>query len=93
MVLSYNSTSTTALLHSLLAVAELHRHGLEAKALSHQGKALSALRLSLNKGLSAADACQHLAAGMLLGVYEVVSHGIGLRAHLANHGSSGIYEI
>lgn len=67
-----NSTSSSALLHAVLAYSSLHRHGLSETALRLKVQALHLLFISAEDGkLSLVNASLHVAASMLLGSFEV----------------------
>lgn len=66
-----NSLSTTAVQQALYALIALQMYG-RAVAMKYKVNAITALRSSLHRGLGAKDGLQHIAAGLLLSVYEVV---------------------
>jgi hypothetical protein len=71
VALSQSTTSSTAVLHSLLALSSLHRHGLQAHAAKLKLSALSALAASAKIGVQAHDLVPHVSALMLLCSFEV----------------------
>jgi hypothetical protein len=56
---------------SILALASLFQHGDTAKTARYRSGALNALLFSLNGGVSRASSIMHIAAGILLCVFEV----------------------
>ncbi|KAK3374751.1 fungal-specific transcription factor domain-containing protein [Podospora didyma] len=70
--LSSNSPLSTAVLQSLLAFSALHRHGVCPQAVELKISALKSIgEAPVGENLSAAEAVQHVAAGMLLCSWEV----------------------
>ncbi|KAF5569494.1 zinc-finger transcription factor [Fusarium phyllophilum] len=68
-----NSTSSSALLHAMLAYSSLQHHGLSETALKFKVQALHLLSTSAKDGeLSSVNASQHVAASMLLGSFETL---------------------
>lgn len=71
MILSDSSRSTVCLMHSMLAVSSLYLHGLQAQSIKYHTAALQAMRETADIGLTGVEPCEHVAAAMLLGSYEV----------------------
>ena len=71
MALSDNAPASKAVLHSMLALASLHRNDNKEHTAQLKLSALQALMTSTDKGMSAKIAIQHVAAGMLLCTFEV----------------------
>ena len=71
MALTDAGESSKAVLQAILAVASVHRYGLQAESVRLQGKAIRALESSAQKGMSDSEIVQHMAASMLLCSYEV----------------------
>lgn len=71
MALSERSLAAASVLQSIFALACVQRDGVQCQAMRHQRNALAFMRQSLAKGLSAKEACMHVAAGMLLAAFEV----------------------
>jgi hypothetical protein len=69
--LTYATDCSAAVLHALLAVASIHRHGFQADAVRLQSASLRVLESSARKGMSDSEAVQHIAANMLLCSFEV----------------------
>ncbi|KAF5688349.1 hypothetical protein FDENT_4926 [Fusarium denticulatum] len=68
-----SSASSSALLHAMLAYSSLHHHGMSEAALKFKVQALHLLSTSAEDGqLSLVNACQHVAASMLLGSFETL---------------------
>lgn len=65
-----NSLSTTAVQQALYALIALKMYG-SAVAMEYKVNAITALKNSVQKGLGAKDGLQHIAAGLLLSLYEV----------------------
>ncbi|KAI5854500.1 hypothetical protein GGS23DRAFT_590628 [Durotheca rogersii] len=71
IALASNTPSATAVLHSLLALASLHRHGVQAQAVELKISALKALSSVSADQIGTMEAIQHVAAGMLLCSFEI----------------------
>ncbi|KAF5595183.1 uncharacterized protein FSUBG_9240 [Fusarium subglutinans] len=73
MAMINDSTSSSALLHAMLAYSSLHQHDLSETALKLKVQALHLLSISAEDGeLSLVNASQHVAASMLLGSFETL---------------------
>ncbi|KAG7405113.1 hypothetical protein Forpe1208_v014888 [Fusarium oxysporum f. sp. rapae] len=73
MAMVDNSLSSSALLHAILAYSSLHHHGLGETALKFKVQALHLLSTSAEDGeFSLVNASQHVAASMLLGLFETL---------------------
>ncbi|KAG8168375.1 hypothetical protein KVR01_001124 [Diaporthe batatas] len=70
---SNNSSSATAVLHSLLALSSLHRHGVQSQAMKLKISSLKALAAAsvAENSLDLELVIQHVATGMLLCSFEV----------------------
>lgn len=73
MVLSGSSRSTVCLMQSMLAVSSVYLHGLQAQSIKYHTAALRTMRAAVDHGLAGVEPCEHVAAAMLLGSYEVCS--------------------
>lgn len=71
MALTANSPASAGVLQSIFALCSLRLHGPHHKAVSYQIAALRLLRESVGQDFGSKETCQHVAAGMLLGLYEV----------------------
>ncbi|KAK4060850.1 transcriptional regulator family: Fungal Specific TF [Trichoderma aggressivum f. europaeum] len=71
MALSDDSPTSTGLVNSLLALASLHRYGLQRQAVQYKMVALKAMKDSVTSIIKGVDISQHIAAGMLLCSFEV----------------------
>ena len=65
------SMATNALLHSIFAFSLVHKNSRDSRAIEHQAAAVKALQMSAQSQPSYTELCQHVAAGMLLGSFEV----------------------
>ena len=72
MALSDGSPTTKAVVESILALSSLHRFGPQAVASNHKLSALQTLASSLSMGIDSQRSLQHIVAGMLLCVFEVI---------------------
>jgi hypothetical protein len=73
MALSDGSPTTNAVMQSMLAVSSLHRFGPRSQAINLKQSALRTLAESLVTGIDTKEALQHMAAGMLLCTFEVMT--------------------
>ncbi|KAH8431020.1 uncharacterized protein LDX57_008681 [Aspergillus melleus] len=71
MALTNSSPSSTAVLHSLLALSSLHLYGLQSQAGELKLSALRALAAASRTSIGPVEAAQHIAAGMLLCSFEL----------------------
>ncbi|KAJ5379882.1 uncharacterized protein N7496_002310 [Penicillium cataractarum] len=71
MAVVNNTPSSAAVLRSLLAVASLHRSGLQTQAAELKIAALKALGAASNREIETMETLQHVAAGMLLCSFEI----------------------
>ncbi|KAJ0414191.1 hypothetical protein BJY00DRAFT_295510 [Aspergillus carlsbadensis] len=71
MALANTSPSSTAVLHSLLALSSVHRYGLQAQCFELKISAIKALGEASHSTIGPAEALQHVAAGMLLCSFEI----------------------
>jgi hypothetical protein len=71
MALTNNSPSSTAVLRGLLAISSIHRYGLQAQGFELKISAIKALGEASRSTIGAAEALQHVAAGMLLCSFEI----------------------
>ncbi|KAF2682327.1 hypothetical protein K458DRAFT_370106 [Lentithecium fluviatile CBS 122367] len=69
--LTGNSPSSSAVVYALLAHSSLHRYGVQEQAFKLKISSLKALAAASTSELSATEAIQHVAAGMLLCSFEV----------------------
>ncbi|KAM0635835.1 hypothetical protein ACHAO3_003592 [Verticillium nonalfalfae] len=70
IALSEGSSSTSALQRALLALSALYRHGHGLRAEEMKLAALQALRKSVSQATDVKSAVQHVAASMVLSVFE-----------------------
>ena len=70
---SNSSDSATAVLRSLLALASLHRYGIQSQAMGLKISSLNALAAASDSksSLGVMEVIQHVATGMLLCSFEV----------------------
>lgn len=73
-----NMSSTTALIHAMLAVSSLHRHGLQSQAVQLKIRALRSLGASIGNNLDPREAAQHIATGLLLCSFEVTKKSLSV---------------
>lgn len=73
IALSDGSSSTSALQRALLALSALYRHGHGLRAEEMKLSALQALSRSVSQATDVKIAVQHVAASMVLSVFEVGS--------------------
>jgi hypothetical protein len=67
-----NTSSSTAVLHSLLALSSLHRYGVQSQAIELKISGINALaKASRSDRIVIGEAIQHIAAGMLLCSFEI----------------------
>ncbi|KAI1112719.1 fungal-specific transcription factor domain-containing protein [Nemania sp. NC0429] len=72
MALTNHTIPSRAVLHAILALASLHRDGLQLQATRHKTVAVGALGASAKTGIqTTTEATQHLAANMLLCSFEI----------------------
>ncbi|KAL2786922.1 fungal-specific transcription factor domain-containing protein [Aspergillus keveii] len=71
MALINNSPSSTAVLRGLLAISSIHRYGLQGQGFELKISAIKALGEASRSTIGAAEALQHVAAGMLLCSFEI----------------------
>ncbi|KUJ23302.1 uncharacterized protein LY89DRAFT_680072 [Mollisia scopiformis] len=71
VALSPSTSSSSAVLHSLLALSSLHRHGFQSHAARMKLSALSDLATSAKTGVDSDTAVSHIAALMLLCCFEI----------------------
>ncbi|KAI2618208.1 fungal-specific transcription factor domain-containing protein [Hypoxylon sp. NC1633] len=71
IALGGNTPSAAAVLQSLLALSSLHRYGVQTQAVELKISALRALAAASESDISAKEAIQHVAAGMLLCSFEI----------------------
>lgn len=71
MAIVNETPSSAAVLRSLLALASLHRSGLQTQAAELKIAALKALGAASNREIGIMETLQHIAAGMLLCSFEV----------------------
>lgn len=71
IALTSDTTSSTALLQSLLALSSLHRHDVHLQAAELKIAALKSLGAVMGSDIGTKEAIQHVAAGMLLCSFEV----------------------
>lgn len=71
MALSDSGLSSTAVLRAAIALACLSREGPSPNAIKYKVAALRALSSTAEGGIDQPRSFQHIAAGMLLGSYEV----------------------
>ncbi|KAL3442403.1 fungal-specific transcription factor domain-containing protein [Aspergillus insuetus] len=71
MALINNSPSSTAVLRGLLALSSIHRYGLQGQGFELKISAIKALGEASRSTIGAAEALQHVAAGMLLCSFEI----------------------
>ncbi|CEJ56417.1 hypothetical protein PMG11_02625 [Penicillium brasilianum] len=71
MAVMNNTPSSAAVLRSLLALASLHRSGLQTQAAELKIAALKALGAASNREIGTMETLQHVAAGMLLCSFEI----------------------
>ncbi|KAF2272616.1 uncharacterized protein EI97DRAFT_406091 [Westerdykella ornata] len=71
MALTGNTPSATAVLYALLAVSSLHQNGIQEQAIKYKISALNKLALASRTKFGVPELLQHIAAGMLLGSFEV----------------------
>ncbi|KAF2452770.1 fungal-specific transcription factor domain-containing protein, partial [Lineolata rhizophorae] len=72
MALSENTYGASAVRHSVLALASLHRSGLNTQARQLKYAAVNALRKSAEQGIGTTEGQQHIAAGMILCSFELL---------------------
>jgi len=66
-----DSSSSKAIMDSILALASLHRNGDQSHATTLKGSAIRALIASSGRYVCCASAMQHIASAILLSIYEV----------------------
>lgn len=71
LALSDSTDASSAVLQAMLAVASVHRDGHQVESFRLQGRALRALKSSVRKGVDDSEIVQHLAANLLLCMFEV----------------------
>ncbi|KAF2805521.1 uncharacterized protein BDZ99DRAFT_524490 [Mytilinidion resinicola] len=71
IALASNTTSATAVLHSLLAFSSLHRHDVHSQAAELKISAIKAMAAASGSRPGITEAIQHVAAGMLLCSFEI----------------------
>ncbi|KAJ5108235.1 hypothetical protein N7456_004910 [Penicillium angulare] len=71
MAIVNETPSSAAVLRSLLALASLHRYGLQTQAAKLKIAALKALGTAANCEIGIMETLQHIAAGMLLCTFEI----------------------
>ncbi|PYH46710.1 uncharacterized protein BP01DRAFT_381142 [Aspergillus saccharolyticus JOP 1030-1] len=71
LTLLNDSPSATAVLRALLALSSVHRDGLQSQAAGLKISALKALIAAPKHDITAIEAAQHVAAGMLLCSFEI----------------------
>lgn len=87
MAVVNHTPSSAAVLLALLALASLHRSGLQTQAAELKIAALKALSAASNRVIGTMETLQHVAAGMLLCSFEVcmiMSHPLTNSIHVAN---------
>ncbi|KAL4993353.1 fungal-specific transcription factor domain-containing protein [Aspergillus recurvatus] len=70
MALINASPSSTAVRQALLGLSSLHRYGVQAQAFEFKISAIKSLKEASHTNIGAAEALQHVAAGMLLCSFE-----------------------
>ena len=71
MALTDGSPGSKAVMQSILALSSLHRFGPRPQAINLKSSALQTLAATLATGIDTKVALQHVAAGMLLCMFEV----------------------
>jgi hypothetical protein len=71
MALADSSPSSTAVRQALLGLSSLHRYGVQAQAFEFKISAINSLKAASFTSIGAAEALQHIAAGMLLCSFEI----------------------
>ena len=71
MALASTSPAATAVWQAMLGLSSLHRYGLQVQAIEFKIAAIKALAAASNGHIGAAEAIQHVAAGMLLCSFEI----------------------
>ncbi|KAL4815438.1 fungal-specific transcription factor domain-containing protein [Aspergillus spinulosporus] len=71
MALVDSSPSSTAVRQALLGLSSLHRYGVQAQAFEFKISAIKSLKAASYANIGAAEALQHIAAGMLLCSFEI----------------------
>ncbi|KAL4770352.1 fungal-specific transcription factor domain-containing protein [Aspergillus nidulans var. acristatus] len=66
-----SSPSSTAVRQALLGLSSLHRDGVQAQAFEFKISAIKSLKAASHTNIGAAEALQHIAAGMLLCSFEI----------------------
>jgi hypothetical protein len=66
-----SSPSSTAVRQALLGLSSLHRYGVQAQAFEFKISAIKSLKAASHTNIGAAEALQHIAAGMLLCSFEI----------------------
>ena len=74
IALSSNTSSSAAVLKSLLAFASLHRYGLQSQAFELKISSIKALAAASGSNAGDVEVIQHVATGMLLCSFEVGIH-------------------
>ncbi|OAX79763.1 hypothetical protein ACJ72_05917 [Emergomyces africanus] len=71
MALASTSPSATAVWQAMMGLSSLHRYGLQDQGIEFKIAAIKALAAASNRHIGAAEAIQHVAAGMLLCSFEI----------------------
>ncbi|KAL4751359.1 fungal-specific transcription factor domain-containing protein [Aspergillus terricola var. indicus] len=71
MALIDTSPSSTAVRQALLGLSSLHRYGVQTQAFEFKISAIKSLKAASHTKIGAAEALQHVAAGMLLCSFEI----------------------
>ncbi|KAL5042601.1 hypothetical protein BDW71DRAFT_144495 [Aspergillus fruticulosus] len=71
MALMNTSPSSRAVRQALLGLSSLHRYGVQGQAFEFKISAIKSLKAASHTNISAAEALQHVAAGMLLCSFEI----------------------
>ena len=93
-----NTSSSAAVLQSLLALSSLHRDGVQQQAAIFKVSSLKALAAASNESrdkLGCKEILQHVAAGMLLCSFEVISplNSFDVEANYYSIGSAVILHV
>lgn len=71
MALADSSPSSTAVRQAVLGLSSLHRYGVQTQAFEFKISAIKSLKAASFTNIGAAEALQHIAAGMLLCSFEI----------------------
>ena len=74
MATSDGAPSTKAVMQSLLAFSSMHRFESQSQTTKLKLAAVRSLYTSLGNGMDRQEALQHVAAGMLLSILEVLTY-------------------